>query len=575
MSSSPSARVKAIVDQLGHLADALDQPAVKVRARDEAAKLASEEFNLAIVGEFNRGKSTLLNALIGVNLLPVAIIPLTSIVTLVENGPEPIATVEFSGGESRVVAVDRLGDYVTERDNPGNAKRVQRVSVRIPSTQLRSGFRLIDTPGIGSVLESNTATTLQLLPELDAAIFVLTATDPLTKIELEFLDRVRLYLDKLFFVLNKIDVLSPAELEQSLDFCARTLKEVLGSSNVRLYPLSARAELEARLCRGEPSRNLTNLAALERDLAYCIETQRDMVLLSGTRRRLSACIDEAACIVDLRRQASRMSLTNLDEQIGNFQRHSEHAIWSGAAVGGLLSDATQQLGRHLESTHEAYVAAHRTELVMRIERASNSGVRRRRDLIRLLNHTMAEEIERLFAMWAAEQAQFIQHEVAALVDRLEAHVAAIVKEVSHLVEQLFGIRIAPWVNVPPFSIDPPRAQVDRVFSLMLEDIPLLLPGPLARRIIRRSFARAAPAELARNLSRAVTTFDKRLREAQRLYRFEFQEQVASMLRSLNDALDRCRRDRGRTQTETSAVADELDGYSNILHALRSELQNLS
>ena len=134
------------------LADAGTLPGVltaELRTLKERAD--SSIFNLVVVGEFKRGKSSVLNALIGADVLPVGVVPLTAIATILEYGELPAAHAEFQDGSEQQVPLDALWDYVTEKGNPVNAKGVREVRIAWPSPWLKSGVRLVDTPGIGSV----------------------------------------------------------------------------------------------------------------------------------------------------------------------------------------------------------------------------------------------------------------------------------------------------------------------------------------------------------------------------------------------------------------------------------------
>src|SRR5437870_6838688 len=88
------------------------------RACALADKLATEQFNLVVLGQFKRGKSTLINALLGADLLPTAVVPLTSIVTIIQPGPQPHAVVRFLDGGTLEVAVAVLARYSAEGDKP-------------------------------------------------------------------------------------------------------------------------------------------------------------------------------------------------------------------------------------------------------------------------------------------------------------------------------------------------------------------------------------------------------------------------------------------------------------------------
>jgi hypothetical protein len=124
--------------ELPDLRDCLDQArALEGIDRDACArlslKLKKHTFNLVVAGEFKRGKSTVINALLGADLLPTGVIPLTSVVTRLQYGDIPAVTVSFDNGDLRAVELDALPDYVTERGNPKNAKNVREVLVLYPA----------------------------------------------------------------------------------------------------------------------------------------------------------------------------------------------------------------------------------------------------------------------------------------------------------------------------------------------------------------------------------------------------------------------------------------------------------
>jgi len=107
---------------------------VDVRARDVlAARLLDRSFNLVVVGEFKRGKSTLINALLGRNLLPTGVAPLTSAVTVLEFGSTCAVRLVFEDGHTETVSTDKLPDFVTEGGNPNNARGGREAHVMLPA----------------------------------------------------------------------------------------------------------------------------------------------------------------------------------------------------------------------------------------------------------------------------------------------------------------------------------------------------------------------------------------------------------------------------------------------------------
>ncbi len=180
--------------------------------RELREKIDSHTFNIVVMGEFKRGKSSAINALIGASLLPVGVIPLTAIATVLSYSEQMAVQVIFQSGERQHITPEALRDYVTEKGNPNNKKRVREVRVAYPSAWLRGGVQLVDTPGIGSVYRHNTDVAYQFLPKADAVLFLLSVEQSVGQAEYEFLKKVGEYAGKIFFLLNKADLLTDSDL---------------------------------------------------------------------------------------------------------------------------------------------------------------------------------------------------------------------------------------------------------------------------------------------------------------------------------------------------------------------------
>lgn len=180
------------------------------RGQRIAQRLAAGMFLVSVVGEFKRGKSTLINALIGEEVVPTGVLPVTAVATELRHG-DPGAVAEFLDGHREPTDRVRVADLVTEAGNPGNQRRVARVEIRGRWPLLEAGVVLVDTPGIGSVHIHNTEAARAALLDADGALLVLSADAPMSEQER---DLVRLLAQRrapTFYVLNKIDHIRPAE----------------------------------------------------------------------------------------------------------------------------------------------------------------------------------------------------------------------------------------------------------------------------------------------------------------------------------------------------------------------------
>jgi GTP-binding protein EngB required for normal cell division len=242
--------------------------------------LAEDRFNLAVVGQFKRGKSSLMNAIIGRDLLPTGLLPLTSAITTLRYGPQEKVVLRREGWVLEPeVPLAELADYVTERGNPGNEKGLIEARVELPISFLRRGLHFVDTPGIGSSHLENTATTYEFLPKADALIFVTSVEAPLSEAEEAFLRDVRGYVRRLFVVVNKTDLLATAERAEVLNYVREGLEQVLAAGPVRIHPLSARQALAARLAQDEAGLRESGLLDFETDLSAFLSDEKEQAFL--------------------------------------------------------------------------------------------------------------------------------------------------------------------------------------------------------------------------------------------------------------------------------------------------------
>ncbi len=258
-------------------------------------KLAEDRFTLAVLGQFKRGKSSLMNAIIGRELLPTGVLPLTSAITVLKYGPVERLVVRREGWSmSEEMPVSALADYVTEKGNPGNRKNVRSACIELPVQFLRRGIEFVDTPGVGSAITANTATTYSFLPECDAVLFVTSVDTPMTSMELEFLKQIRQYVENVFFVVNKIDLVAEAERNEVLNFVTETIRGQTGSSTVKVFPLSARDGLTARISGDGILYERSGLKLLEETLASFLSEEKSSVFLSALTRKALRILDEEA-----------------------------------------------------------------------------------------------------------------------------------------------------------------------------------------------------------------------------------------------------------------------------------------
>ncbi len=155
---------EAALYRLAALAEEFGAEHVASTARSTAERVSEGRFYVACVGQFKRGKSTLLNALIGHSVLPTAVVPVTAVPTIIRHGERLAARVRFQSATWTDIPISSVEEYVSEGKNPENAKGVAGVQIFAPSPLLQTGMCLVDTPGLGSVFAGSTAATQAFIP---------------------------------------------------------------------------------------------------------------------------------------------------------------------------------------------------------------------------------------------------------------------------------------------------------------------------------------------------------------------------------------------------------------------------
>ena len=269
-------------------------------AHNLLVRLAEDHFNLAVVGQFKRGKSSLINAILGKDILPTAIVPLTSVVTTLRHGSEERVLVRCEGVPAPLILpTSSLAEYVTERGNPNNEKRVISVDVEVPASFLHRGLHLVDTPGVGSARQQNTATTYAFLPEADAVIFVTSVDSSLTEAELRFLDSVRQYAQRTFVVLNKVDQLEAGDLNEAAGYAREVIQQRLGEDGPGVFSLSAKEALAGKRSGDIARLERSGLPEFEKALTSFLATGRGKALLLATLDRARRILDEERELISL------------------------------------------------------------------------------------------------------------------------------------------------------------------------------------------------------------------------------------------------------------------------------------
>ena len=557
-------------------------------------RLAERRLRVLVAGEAKRGKSTLINALLGRAVLPTGVTPLTALATTVRYGQEEGAAAVFRDGRAESFPLSALDDLVTERGNPGNRRNLASVAAVVDAPLLARGVELVDTPGTGSVYAHNTDEAEAALETMDAAVFVLTSDPPVSASERELMARVAELSVTLFVVLNKADYLAGynsgpeanlamfteadvasgeaetagsaglgrgganggSELAEALEFTKRVTGEAAGRP-VRLYSLSARAALVGG---GDPG-----FTVFAKDFTTYLEQGREadlrLSVAAHARRMTGSLRDEAV----LGRRAARMRSGTAAERVEAFAARL-------AAVGARRQDAADlaaaESARLLTGLNESAEQAVR-------ECSSRVGAQMEALLVGDLRSAGAAEIERAgrarlaglavaaAEAWRQQRAEELEEGLARLDARLTKELQAELDAVRGAAADLLGLDLA--VPGPGERL----ASDLRFFYLVAEQagqtellagaVRRWLPGEAGRRRARAYLHREAASLVPQQIGRARADLQYRLAEATRQLVRAVGDRYAESTGRLESALRTAAAARAATADDVARLDADLAG----------------
>ncbi|MGP8176155.1 MAG: dynamin family protein [Terracidiphilus sp.] len=514
------------IDELSVLAE--DNHSEDLRASLEALteKLKKNRFNLAVLGQTKRGKSSFINALLGARILPTGVLPLTSVITRVTYGEIPSAKIFYETGESEQIAVECLYEYITEAGNPGNKKQVASAEVAYPSQFLSMGVDLIDTPGIGSTRRHNTSTTEDYLAEVDAGIAVLSVDPAITAVESDFFRRLRQDVPKLLFVVNKTDIATPEEVEEVVWFLENELRNHVGVKKPEVFALSARQVIKELLKEAPLAPNgmdrlmarLRHFAVEEKEQALFQSVAIDLLRIAGTLRFV-AMVGERARLMRGEEMASRQSA--LEEAVARSDQELKD-------LRHLLREDTATLIVRIENDLKEHIATTAPRVHNRLNKLRNQQPSKNRKLLSaLLDRFMLDEVEAVFEDWLAQEDERIHMELAALTRRFVDRTNIVLERLENAAGDLFDVPVAPVAIASSLTVESRlRYSTDPLFQHWHDKLIFALPKSLMHRLVFGRMLSRIDAELSRNADRIREDYLERLEKSVATFETELTTAVA-------------------------------------------------
>jgi small GTP-binding protein len=418
--------VGELLVELGEIADECGLKSLADEVEYERLPaLARGRITLVVLGEFNHGKSTVVNALLGADVLPVGITPTTAVITHLVYNDSPTVTVKPpQGGESYTIPYEGMEQAVKESGAEGEEPEF--VEIGYPNEVLGHSLVLVDTPGVNDISRQKVEITYGYLPRADVILYVLDATQVLKKSEVTFIrDRLlRANRDRIIFVLNKIDALSEDDIAEVEQYARERLESLIGP--VELFAFSGRRALEQQRKGGELPSEFVNfrqylMGFLQEQRAYII---LDSALAGGAR--VSGLLEQNLAI---KRQGYRLEKDELEQRIQAVRSKLKESRRLIAENTQLIDERINGIAATARHNLRIFTEQFTEQLPGQVERAEARDVKR----------YLPAWIQDTFKAWLEEEGQAIARSLEELAEEIIEITNESLKEAVETYREAFGL----------------------------------------------------------------------------------------------------------------------------------------
>jgi len=545
-------------------------------------KLLENRFHLVVLGQFKRGKSTFINSILGDPVLPTSVVPLTSIVTVLKYGGQESVQVMLDDGSHRTIPREELADYVTERGNPANEKGVRRVEISFPSEYLKDGVSIIDTPGVGSTFENNTEMTYSYLPNVDAALFLLAVDPPISQAEVAFLKDVRQYVEKIFFIQNKIDYLGAEEREESLAFSREAIEKALGLDGIHIFPLSARLALEGKQAGDEHLVSKSGLPLFMDVLGDFLLKAKGKTILNNALNSARRLLADEEMAVELESRAIATPLDELEAKIKMFQAKMQSVQQDREDTRyyfeGEINRLIDLLDRDLNSLKEREIPRLLNELEETGKRHDDRTVS---DYVKAMESALHNGIVRTFDAWVMQEEDRLNKEYARVSRRYSERANEIIETIVKTSAALFDITLERVETQETMSSDsslyymtgdPPKFfDLEGAFDFFSQKI---LPRRLSKGTVLKDMKNNLPQKTDQNCGRVRWDFMDRIKKSFMDFRWDLNLKIDATEASIRKAIEKAFELKRQGTAEVEKAQAQLHQDLDRIRRMKADLQGL-
>jgi small GTP-binding protein len=534
---------------------------------EQNRKLKKSHFNLSVLGQFKRGKSTLINALLGEDILPTGVLPLTAIITSLHYSENKRAEVIFNNGETKTINYKDIYQYVTEKENPQNCKEIKEVDIYYPSPLLKKGVILVDTPGIGSIYKNNTEITENYLHRADAVIFVLAVDPPMTEKEMDFLDEVKTIANKVIFVLNKIDIVSENDLKQIIDFSKKAIEDRLDikKSELEFYPISAEEmKEEAKSKKGETEGFIDALEKM-------IIKQKGKIIISSVNDKLMYIKEHLLFNIELEIKILDEPLANLEEKVKKLYEKLEKIKTRKKQVVYLFKGEIEEILNILKNDIDELKKKQSKKLYIKAEEELKDldG----RNIQNQIQDFLEKEIKIIFEEWRKEEKEKMDRLLYKESNKFVENINSIIDEIKQIFADLFDLEFFNIIAVDEMAVSKDFYYHIKDLDLFYPKLDILtfsafLPGFIKKPIIKNQIKEEVIKQVDKNCGRINYDFKKRIEQSSKEFISNWEKEVDNLIGEIKNIIE-------KSQREKEYNEDKISDKKNKLLTDLKELKRLS
>ena len=506
-------------------------------------QLISNHFNLVVLGQFKRGKTTLINSLVGNAILPSSVVPLTSIVTILKFGNEIRCTIFMNNGTEQTIQIEELHDYVTESGNPKNRRGVKCACIEYPIPLLEKGMQLVDTPGIGSTFLHNTETTYEFLDHLDAAVFLMSADVPISQVEKELLETIKSSTQKIFFVLNKIDNLISKEIAEMSAYNNNVLKE-MGFTVQEIWPISAREALEGKTTKDEKLLSQSGLPNLEDAIGDFLASEKGKIVLNTAISKLKRITLQIQSQIAIETKTLTDSEEELENKINTFLKLNANLKKDKEDIAYLIKGETIKLNQKAEEMLKVFEETETTRIRNSMQSYYESNDDANPTALKDDMQKMIKvEIVIGFDAFKEDVEPVISDSIQETFNRFTKRSNDIMQEFKTAAEQLFEVPM----QQSEFTID--LAEDKRFYYMVQESMSIteeevksilrtFMPKSISRKMVLNEMIDQVASEVSRNCGRTRSSLATRIGTTFKQYSNEISNLGNELIENIEQAMQK-------------------------------------